>query len=147
MRIRVCGIGKPRLAYAALGCQEYAQRLARSGRFEWITLREGTPQQESQRLLEASQGYLRVVLDERGKPLTTMALFQQFNQWEQQGTRGVAFLIGGANGHTPDLRQQAQLLLGLSAFTLQHELATLVLLEQLYRLETIRRGEPYHREG
>ena len=58
----------------------------------------------------------------------------------------VAFLIGAADGHSEELREKCDLLLTLSGFTLQHELALLVLLEQLYRLTTLKSGSPYHRD-
>ena len=58
----------------------------------------------------------------------------------------VAFLIGGADGHPPELRERCDEIWSLSRMTMQHELALVVLLEQLYRVFTIKRGEPYHRE-
>jgi 23S rRNA (pseudouridine1915-N3)-methyltransferase len=58
----------------------------------------------------------------------------------------IAFLIGAADGHTPELRDKCDLLLSLSSMTLQHEIALVVLMEQLYRIETIHAGSPYHRD-
>lgn len=136
----MCTVGKPRLEYARLGLEEYASRLRRSRKFELIHVREGTQAQEAQRLLEASEGFVRVVLDERGELVDTLTLRQRLAEWEK-----VAFLIGGAEGHTEQTRSQAHWLLSLSRLTLQHELALVVLLEQLYRVETLKRGEPYHR--
>ncbi|PZA08592.1 MULTISPECIES: 23S rRNA (pseudouridine(1915)-N(3))-methyltransferase RlmH [unclassified Meiothermus] len=145
MRIRVAAVGKPKLAYARAGVEEYSHRLNKTGRFELLQVREGKPGEESSRLLEVSQGYLRVVLDERGELVDTLSLHKKLLDWELHGEKGVAFLIGGANGHTEELRRRADWLLSLSRFTLQHELALVVLLEQLYRVETLKRGEPYHR--
>ena len=65
--------------------------------------------------------------------------------WQLNAVKSVRLFIGGADGHDDEIRQQADLLLGLSGFTLQHELALVVLLEQIYRLHTVLRGEPYHR--
>ncbi|RIH78187.1 Ribosomal RNA large subunit methyltransferase H [Calidithermus terrae] len=144
MRVRVCVVGKPRLEYARLGLEEYAGRLRKGRKFELVHVREGTQAQEGERLLEASQGFVRVVLDERGQPVDTLTLHKKLTQWEMTGEK-VAFLIGGAEGHAEETRAQAHWLLSLSKLTLQHELALVVLLEQLYRVETIRRGEPYHR--
>lgn len=145
MRIRVCVVGKPKLGYAKAGVEEYSSRLNKTGRFELVQVREGKQNEESLRLLEASQSYLRVVLDERGELTDTLSLHKKLLHWELHGEKGVAFLIGGANGHTEELRRRADWLLSLSRFTLQHELALVVLLEQLYRIETLKRGEPYHR--
>ena len=145
MRIRICTIGKPKLPYARLALEEYAQRLQRYLRLELVYLKEGSQAQEGQRLLEASEGYRRVVLDERGQLPDTLALKTRLEAWEMGAEKGVAFLIGGAEGHAQAVRDQADWLLALSRLTLQHELALVVLLEQLYRVETLKRGEPYHR--
>ena len=80
-----------------------------------------------------------VALDERGKDLTT----RQFAALLAQPT---AFVIGGADGLDPSLRKAASLLLRLSALTLPHALAQVVLCEQLYRAATLLTGHPYHRE-
>lgn len=144
MRIRVCVVGKPKLAYARAGVEEYSSRLNKAGKLELVPVREGEREEESARLLEASQGYLRVVLDERGELADTLTLYKKLSQWEMTGEK-VAFLIGGAEGHAEEVRSQAHWLLSLSKLTLQHELALVVLLEQLYRVKTIKRGEPYHR--
>jgi len=127
-----------------LGLEEYASRLRRSRKFELIYVREGTQAQEGQRLLEASEGFVRVVLDERGQLVNTLTLHKKLSDWEMAGEK-VAFLIGGAEGHTEQTRSRAHWLFSLSPLTLQHELALVVLLEQLYRVESLKRGEPYHR--
>lgn len=145
MKLRICVIGKPKLPYARTGLAEYAQRLQRYAKLELIYLKEGSQAQEGQRLLEASEGYRRVVLDERGQLPDTLALKTRLEAWEMGAEKGVAFLIGGAEGHAQAVRDQADWLLALSRLTLQHELALVVLLEQLYRVETLKRGEPYHR--
>ena len=87
---------------------------------------------------------MKVALDERGKEFTTEA----FAKWMERTTgegRDVAFMIGGADGLTPELRKSADLTLRLSAFTLPHALARVVLAEQLYRAVSIMQGHPYHR--
>ncbi|MGE9269861.1 MAG: 23S rRNA (pseudouridine(1915)-N(3))-methyltransferase RlmH, partial [Verrucomicrobiales bacterium] len=69
-----------------------------------------------------------------------------FEKLEMNGAiKTVSFLIGASDGHTASLRTQVDKVWCLSKLTLQHELALVVLLEQLYRVATIRRGEPYHR--
>ena len=145
MKLRICVIGKPRLAHAKAGVDEYLERLRRYVKLEVVYLKEGPQTQEGQRLLEASQGYRRVVLDERGELPDTLAFKARLVAWEIGAEKGVAFLIGGAEGHAQTVREQADWLLALSRLTLQHELALVVLLEQLYRIETLKKGEPYHR--
>ena len=80
-----------------------------------------------------------VALDERGKDLTT----RQFAALLAEPT---AFVIGGADGLDPAIKKRASLLLRLSALTLPHALAQVVLCEQIYRAATLLKGHPYHRE-
>ena len=146
MKWTILAIGKPALAYAKAGVAEYEKRLARHGGVEIQTFREAGQAENSRRLLEAStDACLRIVLDERGELPTTSDLAQRIAKWELERVKRVAVLIGGADGHDDSVRRAADLLLGLSRLTLQHELALLVFLEQLYRVGTLRRGEPYHR--
>lgn len=84
----------------------------------------------------------RVVLDERGRLFTTLELAHFLKGWEGEK---VAFLVADAEGFNEEERARADLLLSLSPLTLQHELALLVLLEQLYRIHTLWAGHPYHR--
>ena len=90
-------------------------------------------------------GAVRVVLDERGSMLTTQELAEKFARWMQDG-RSVAFIIGSADGLDASLKKKADLRLALSAFTLPHALARVVLVEQLYRVFSLLKNHPYHRE-
>ncbi len=147
MQIRLIVAGKPALAYAKAGVDEYLKRLSRVGGHELIVIKAGTRDEVSARLLERSQGCYRVALDERGECLTTRKLAEKLEGLEMRGdVKTVAFLIGAADGHNPELRGKCDLVLTLSPFTLQHELALLVLLEQLYRVTTLKSGSPYHRD-
>lgn len=139
-------IGKPALAYARTGIAEYEKRFSRHGGVEIMSFKEAGQADNSRRLLDASKECdLRIVLDERGELLTTAELVKRVEDWEMDRAKRVGVLIGGADGHDESVRRAADLLLGLSRLTLQHELAAVVFLEQLYRVGTIRRGEPYHR--
>jgi 23S rRNA (pseudouridine1915-N3)-methyltransferase len=137
MKWNIITIGKPSLEFARLGADEYLHRLKRQTDFTWSTVKElparKTPSQ------------LWIVLDERGVQLTTQALRQKVYAWEMAAVKQVTVLIGGADGHDDATRAQADLVLGLSALTLQHELALVVFLEAIYRVYTLKRGEPYHR--
>ena len=145
MKLRVCVVGKPKLLYAREGVEDYAERILRYTKFDLVPVREGRKEKEGERLLEASNGYLRVVLDERGQQVDTVVLKNKLELWEHNGEKGIAFLIGGADGHSEAVKEAAVWTFALSKLTLQHELALVVLLEQLYRVETIKRREPYHR--
>lgn len=147
MRWQIIVAGKPALAYAKSGVDEYLQRLRRYLDCELLVVKAGTSQEVSQRLLEKSHGSYRIVLDERGERPTTRQLSERLAALEMRGEiKCVSFLIGASDGHTEEMRQSADLLLSLSSMTMQHELALVVLLEQIYRIATLRKGEPYHRD-
>jgi 23S rRNA (pseudouridine1915-N3)-methyltransferase len=85
-----------------------------------------------------------IACDETGRTMTS----REFADWlssERDASASLVFMVGGAFGLHDSLRQQASRMLSLSAFTLPHEIARLVLAEQLYRAGTISRGEPYHK--
>lgn len=147
MRWHILAIGKPKLAFAKAGIEEYATRLGGYTQVELTALKAGTREQESAALLERSEGYFRIVLDERGEQVTSKALAGKISGWEQARVKSIAVIIGGADGHTEELRAAADWSWSLSRLTLQHELALVVLLEQIYRAYSIKAGAPYHREG
>jgi 23S rRNA (pseudouridine1915-N3)-methyltransferase len=147
MQWRILAIGKPRLPYARSGIEEYSGRLRHCGAFQIEYLKSGTRESESAALLKRSAGLRRVVLDERGTQIGSRALADRLTGWELQGQgKGIALLIGGADGHTESLRQSADWIWSLTPLTLQHELALVVVLEQLYRAYSIKSGSPYHRD-
>ncbi len=145
MKHQIIVAGKPALAYAKTGTAEYLKRLQRYGSYELKHIKDGSSEDVSQRLREASEGTLRIVMDERGESLTTSQLTKRIQDWEMRGVKRASYLIGASDGHTQELRNEADLVWALSPLTLQHELALVVLLEQIYRVATIQRGEPYHR--
>ena len=147
MNLKIFAVGKPKLAFAKTGVEEYTERLR-----PWVGstlefVKAGSKETESAMLLERSTGCVRVVLDERGEEVSSRTLAGRITQWEQDGSvKTVAILIGGANGHTAELRAAAHWTWSLSKLTLQHEMALVLVLEQLYRAYTIKAGTPYHRD-
>lgn len=146
MHWRIFAIGKPKLTFAREGVAEYLTRLQPFADTKIEYLKAGSQENESAALLARSEGMHRIILDERGEQVTSIALSQRIAALEQGRTKGVALLIGGAEGHAAALRQRADWLWSLSKLTLQHELALVIALEQLYRAYTIKAGLPYHRE-
>lgn len=147
MRIRIIVAGKPALAYAKAGVDEYLKRLSRFGNHELVTVKAGSSDDVSARLLDRSAGCFRIALDERGESLTTRAFAAMLDSLALRGDiKTLAFLIGAADGHNDALRAAVDRSLALSSLTMQHELALLVLLEQLYRAASLRGGSPYHRD-
>ncbi len=102
--------------------------------------------EEGKRLLaRVPPGAQVVALHETGKQWTSPQLAAYLADLAVQGSPGASFLIGGAYGLSDEILARASVKLSLSAMTLTHELARLVLTEQLYRAGTIQRGEPYHK--
>ena len=152
MRYKLICIGQLKRGYAAEGCHMYAERLKGFAKLETAQLKPSKAQSaaerqtdESGRLLGRAEGYL-IALDERGKQLRSSGFADLISRLEAKGISQLSLLIGGADGHNEGLKERADLRFSLSALTLPHELARLLLLEQLYRAETIRAGHPYHRE-
>ena len=146
MRWHIFAIGKPKLGYARLGVEEYAARLRPFTPVTLNFLKGSSPPVETHALLERSKAMFRVVLDERGDHLTSRELAKKLAGWELHGPRDFALLVGGADGHADEMREAAGWKWSLGKLTLQHELALVVALEQLYRAFTIKAGMPYHRE-
>jgi 23S rRNA (pseudouridine1915-N3)-methyltransferase len=88
-----------------------------------------------------------VLLDEKGRDLSSEALASQLEQWRDGGIRECRFVIGAADGHSEDERQAADMLLSFGKATWPHLLVRAMLLEQLFRATSILAGHPYHRAG
>jgi 23S rRNA (pseudouridine1915-N3)-methyltransferase len=86
-----------------------------------------------------------VALDRRGKIVDSEAFAQRLGRWRDDGAAGVAFLIGGADGHGEPLLQKASLIVSFGAMTWPHLLARAMLAEQIYRAQQMLAGHPYHR--
>ncbi|SRR5579885_461128 len=153
MQVRVFWIGKTRLAGVADLTEEYAKRLSRYCDVMAEEVRAGKKRaaplagmsKEEAALLERCAGSSRIVLDPAGRQWTSPQFAGLLDRLRQGGTRAVSFCIGGADGFSPEFRSGADLLFSLSAMTMPHELARVVLLEQLYRAWTTMAGHPYPR--
>src|SRR5690242_7764621 len=153
MEVRVFWIGKTRLRGVAELTAEYSRRLARYCDFRGEEVRparrksgaSGGETKEEAALLAHSSGSLRVVLDSTGREWRSEEFAGFFQGLEQRGTRAVTFCVGGADGFSTEFKRQADLLLSFSRMTMPHELARVVLLEQIYRAFTALAGHPYPR--
>jgi len=103
--------------------------------------------EEEGRLLLAAvpKGAVMVALDETGGALSSRAFAGRIAAWRDQGVKDLAFVIGGAEGLAPAVRDQARLVLSLGPMTWPHILIRAMLAEQIYRAQTILAGHPYHR--
>lgn len=159
MRVLIAAVGRPKDQALAAAIRDYETRAARYWPLEIIevkgergdaaisaassaaTVRAREGDRIRQRI---GTGALMVACDASGQSMSSER-FAQWLQTERENARDVAFMIGGAFGLDEQLRDDARLKLSLAPWTLPHELARLVLAEQLYRAGTIVRGEPYHK--
>jgi 23S rRNA (pseudouridine1915-N3)-methyltransferase len=154
MRIVIAAVGKPRDRHLAAAIAEYETRAARYWPLDVVEVREAsgrgvspedTRAREGARLLErVPAGATLVACDERGDRLTS-AQFADTITAARESARDLAFVVGGAYGLPEEVRARASRTIQVAPWTLPHELARLVLAEQLYRAGTIARGEPYHK--
>ena len=154
MKLRLICVGKPASFHRA-AIDEYGKRIGRYLPLETIELKEEKGgrkpdpdyirSREGERILEriAPRSFV-IVLDERGQALSSEGVAELLNTHMVEGTSELALIIGGAYGLSPEVKRQGDLRLSLSAMTLPHQLARMLLLEQLYRGLTILRNEPYH---
>lgn len=139
-RCRILAVGKVRKDWVKEGISLYLKRLPGLTITE---LRDSTPEKEAEAIRQALRAdELPVILMEQGKTLDSVAFSERLSAF---GAQRLAFVIGGADGITPTLKASAAWQLSLSPMTFPHELARLLLLEQLFRAQAIRSGSPYHR--
>jgi 23S rRNA (pseudouridine1915-N3)-methyltransferase len=141
---KIVAVGQPALDYAREGIREYLDRIQGFAKIETRFLKP-TPDVHTKMLAE-SAGHFRILLDERGKQFTSRQFSAEIQKLENRSIPRCALLVGGADGWDDATRQKADLLWALGSLTLQHELALLVALEQIYRAATIKAGTPYHRD-
>lgn len=150
MKIQILAIGKLRGGEAEW-CDEYAKRLKGSVTIKEMAVSKNLPEDATQKaeadlLLAAipAKSFI-VLLDERGKDMTSREFSAKLTAWQEQSGQ-VTFLIGGASGVTDKVRAAAQVTLGFGQLTWPHRLVRVMLLEQLYRAQQIASGHPYHRD-
>jgi len=145
MRITVLAIGRARGPVADL-CADYAKRLTWSFILKELEPKPATQERESAALLTGLPDGARVVVcDERGKNLSSQLFADKLQSWQDDSVRDIAFLLGGADGHSDNIRKRADLILGFGQLTWPHMLARVMLMEQIYRAQQIIAGHPYHR--
>jgi len=155
IRILVAAVGRIRTTGLAEAVAEYEGRAGRYFRFEAIEVPAAALPDERAHEARAREGetllgrlpgdVTPVALTRRGKAWSTRDLARRFAEAQTYGLGGFAFLIGGAHGLDESVLASAAHRVSLSKMTLPHELARLVLAEQIYRAGTILRGEPYHK--
>jgi 23S rRNA (pseudouridine1915-N3)-methyltransferase len=161
MRLVVAAVGRLKQGPERDLAQRYRERIAKAGRavglqdIELVEIAESRARDAARRKTEESialaqlipEEAVKTVLDERGEDLGSAGLADTLRRWRDDGRPAAVFLIGGPDGVAPNLRQDADLCLAFGAATWPHQLARIMLLEQLYRALTMLAGHPYHRTG
>ncbi len=143
MKIKVAWIGKTKEPAIQTLTEDYLKRIAR---YEEVS---GLPVKDESAIVSLARGerqkerHRLIVLDARGRQFSSEELAQWLER-EQMQSLPLLFAIGGADGFSEDTRHEAALTLSLGKITLPHELARVVLLEQIYRAFTILKRHPYH---
>ena len=143
IKLHILTIGKPKLAYAAAGWQEYFKRLERLHSVRSTQLSDKFAY-DAEKFLESAGSAYKVVLEITGSQLTSEQL-AAFLQKRELESREVCFIIGGPEGLPEQVRAAADYQLSFSKLTFPHDLAMVVLLEALYRASTINARLPYHK--
>ena len=155
MRARLIAVGERMPGWVAEGFAEYRKRLSHDLPLELVELKPGARgkgRDDVKAMLDEGVSILAalprdthvVVLDGGGKNWSSEDLAEQLARWRMSG-RDLAFLVGGPDGHAPDVLARAEQSWSLGSLTLPHMLVRLVVAEQLYRATTLLAGHPYHR--
>lgn len=153
MRLRFIWVGKTRDEHLRALVDEYLKRLKRFTRFEVVEVRESGArakeagiEDEGRRILGGLHSdSLVVLLDVEGRQWSSPELAAQVEKWQTESAKEVAFIIGGYWGVSSEVRQRAGFRWSLSRLTLTHEMARVLLAEQIYRAYTIMHGLPYQK--
>ncbi len=163
MHIQIVAVGKLKERFWKDACEEYIKRLKRYTKLDVVEVLDRDPQKsggdEAARAIEkkdiqntllkfassASNSHRTICLDSRGKMLTSEEISQMISNMTVEGVSEISFIIGGSTGLDQQVLKDCDEIISFGKITLAHNLARVVLLEQLYRAFRIMRGEPYHK--
>lgn len=159
MQLILASVGKLKAGAERELYEHYAKRIGGIGKsvglgpLKELTVNESRKGSANARAMDEARMLLAripepaavVAFDEKGKGLTSEAFARLLGDLRDAGTSSIALVLGGPDGHGPEMRDKAQHTLSLGAITLPHGLARVVVAEQLYRAATILAGHPYHR--
>jgi 23S rRNA (pseudouridine1915-N3)-methyltransferase len=157
MKIKLIVVGKSAFDFVKEGEVVYENRLEHYLPFEKIIIPDiKNPKNFSKDELKKKEGELillkvnsqdfLVLMDENGSYFSSVKFSEWLNQKLNESTRSLVFVIGGAFGFSKEIYERSNYLISLSKMTFSHQLVRIIFLEQLYRAQTILKGEPYHHE-
>jgi len=144
MKLHIITIGKPKLAYARTGWQEYTKRLSRFHQLR-ISHLDNKYANDSSHILQAAGDAYKIILEIKANQYSSSQLANLLDKLAYEG-REVCFIVGGPDGLPQEVVGKADLQWSMSALTFPHDLAMVVLAETLYRASSINANHPYHRE-
>lgn len=147
MKITIIAIGRLKEKFLAEGTAEYLKRLRSFAKMEVHEILEcRTIEEEGKKILsQVPKNSWLCVLDVKGNSITSEKFADKISELNLHGISNITFIIGGAFGISEEVRKAADFLLSLSEMTFTHQMARLILLEQIYRAFKIIHGEPYHK--
>jgi len=143
MKLHIVTVGQPKLPYAIAGWEEYLKRLRHYHSIRVTHVADKWAYDPNHLLQAAGNGFI-VALAIEGTQFTSPSL-ATFLEKREQDSRELCFIIGGPEGVPQEVLDQADLRWSFSQLTFPHDLAMVILLENLYRASTIRAGQPYHK--
>ena len=150
MKFKFVWVGKTRDADWKALQDEYLRRLSHFVKLDIAEVKDGQGADQAELegndlLAKLNHIPFAVLLDVKGRPISSHELAAELEKWQNRGLREVAFVIGGAKGVSPKVAERADFKLSLSFLTFTHEMARVILIEQLYRAFTIIKGFPYQK--
>ena len=150
MKFRFIWIGKTKDKNWKALQDEYLGRLSHFVKCEVVEIRDSAPHEtkeiEGKRILDLlNQKSFVCLLDVTGRSVSSPEMAKELEKWQSRGLKEVSFVVGGADGVSSEIREMSDFMLSLSFMTFTHDMARVVLLEQLYRAYTIINGFPYQR--
>jgi 23S rRNA (pseudouridine1915-N3)-methyltransferase len=154
MPVQLIVVGETNVDFVKLGLEFYIKRLLKYTKFNIVTVQGAKlsnpdygKQKEGDAILKAlKETDTLVLLDEKGHTFTSEAFAQKLQQYFNQASGNICFVIGGAYGFSPEVYKRANHIIALSKFTFPHQLVRLVFIEQLYRAFSILNNDPYHHQ-
>ncbi len=143
MKLRIICVGKLKEAASRDWLAEYQKRLGKYASVEWVEFKEYTPVEEAKEILKRIKDEYVILLDRVGVTVSSEEFASHLKKHTMQ--KDIVFVIGGPSGVTQDVKKRANLMLSFGPMTFPHQLARVMLAEQLYRAFTIIKGEPYHK--
>lgn len=147
MKFRFLWVGKTKNVHYSALQEDYLQRLSHFVRCEVVEVKDAEAKEtEGERILDKlNQTSFVCLLDVSGRAISSPQMAAEIERWQHAGHKEISFVIGGANGVSRAVAERASIVLSLSFLTFTHEMARVVMLEQLYRAHTIIRGYPYQK--